>query len=237
MNKEYDKNIGIGDDYFQKMRIDADCVLQKLLENMVEKDSKEASMTIKIDVKFLTEFISDYNEFGEPCGGHDAITPAFTHKISSVMQVKDNAKGINYSKFLELHYDEESKKYILIPIKGAQQMNLFETEGEDDSEATDQPAADEQTSKMDTASLEGEDAPNIENAIPFAPENASEFPDEESYQTEDSNDALADTVNAFAQAMNSNSAEDLSEFNSQFSNGLDEQVGEYDYEEPDEQVE
>lgn len=154
MNREYDKNIGIGDDYFLKMRIDADSVLQKLLENMVEKGSKEATMTIKIDVKFHTEFISDYDTFGDPCGGHDAIVPAFTHKISSVMQIKDETKGINFDKFLELHYDEEDAKYILTPIKGAQQMNLFETQMDEDESSEEY----EGTGTPDPATATAEEA-------------------------------------------------------------------------------
>lgn len=128
MNKEYDKNIGIEDECFESLRINADAVLQKLIGNMVEKGSKTGSMTIKIEVGFATEFINDYDEYGYPDGGHDALKPVFTHKISSVMKIEDKADGSNYSELMELHYDDDSGKYILIPIKGGQQMNLFESQ-------------------------------------------------------------------------------------------------------------
>lgn len=134
MNKEYDKNIGLTDECFDSMRSNADVVLQRLIANMVEKGSYAGTMTIKIDVEFLTEFIDDYDQYGEPCGGHDALKPVFRHKISSVMQIKDDKRGQSYSKLLELHYDDETGKYILVPIKGAQQMNLFEAQNEEEQE-------------------------------------------------------------------------------------------------------
>lgn len=132
MNNEYNKTIGINDECFDNMRSDADVILQKLIKDMIEKKSQNGTMTIKIDVTLYDEFINDYDEYGNPYGGHDATKPLFEHKISSVMQIKNDTKGQSYSQYLELQFDEDSKKYILVPIKGSQQMSLFDMQDDDD---------------------------------------------------------------------------------------------------------
>ena len=53
----YEQELHINDELFAGMRDDADRVLQKLLKNMVEKDSLEGKVTIGIDVTLVQEFI------------------------------------------------------------------------------------------------------------------------------------------------------------------------------------
>lgn len=53
----YDQNLHISDNAFEKMRSDADRVLQHLIKNMIEKDSMDGKVTIAIDVALTKEFI------------------------------------------------------------------------------------------------------------------------------------------------------------------------------------
>ncbi len=57
----YAQELHINDELFAGMREDVDRVLQKLLKNMVEKDSMEGKVTIGIDVTFVQEFIPNRN--------------------------------------------------------------------------------------------------------------------------------------------------------------------------------
>ena len=54
---EYDKRLDFDSDTFEGMKHDMNFVLQRLLGNMIEKQSTEGSMTIKIDVTMVKEFI------------------------------------------------------------------------------------------------------------------------------------------------------------------------------------
>ena len=211
MNREYDKNIRINDECFDSMREDADLILQRLLADMVDKRSQSGSMTIKIDVTLLTEFINDYDQFGGLCGGHDALKPMFEHKISSVVQIKNDTKGQSYSEYLELHYDEESKQYILVPIQGAQQMNMFEEQvvaeedapencdgDADEPETLEEPETwkePEMNSTPEVVQEQVEDMSETAEPLPFWPDG-----DEESAVVDD--DDYADFEEEFASSMN-----------------------------------
>ena len=121
----YEQELHINDELFSGMRKDADRVLQKLLKNMVEKDSLEGKVTIGIDVTFVQEFIPNHdpNIRGET---RKVLTPKFSHKVGSVMQVKNEAKGDRNCDGTELVWDEERGEYILRPIANTEQMTIFD---------------------------------------------------------------------------------------------------------------
>lgn len=121
----FEQNLHIADSAFEGMRHDADRVLQKLLKNMVEKESLEGSVTIKIDVSLTQEFIqnTDPDIEGET---RKVLSPAFTHKVGSMMQIKDEAKGgINYEG-MEMVWDDELKEYVVKPIANTTQRSIFD---------------------------------------------------------------------------------------------------------------
>jgi len=123
----YEQNLHIADSAFEGMRHDADRVLQKLLKNMVEKESLEGSVTIKIDISLTQEFIenTDPDVEGET---RKVLTPAFTHKVGSMMQIKDEAKGgINYEG-MEMVWDDELKEFVVKPIANTTQRTIFDTD-------------------------------------------------------------------------------------------------------------
>lgn len=121
----FEQNLHIADSAFEGMRRDADRVLQKLLKNMVEKESLEGSVTIKIDVSLTQEFIqnTDPDIEGET---RKVLSPAFTHKVGSMMQIKDEAKGgINYEG-MEMVWDDELKEFVVKPIANTTQRTIFD---------------------------------------------------------------------------------------------------------------
>lgn len=55
MNEEYIKRLDFDSDTFEAMKTDMNFILQIMIGSMIEKDSTEGSMTIKIDVNMVTE--------------------------------------------------------------------------------------------------------------------------------------------------------------------------------------
>lgn len=123
----YEQELHIDDELFDGLRKDADRVLQKLLKNMVEKSSMEGKVTIGIDVTLVQEFIPnrDPKIEGET---RRVLTPKFSHKVGSVMQIKDEAKGDRNCDGTELVWDEERGEYVLRPIANTEQMTIFDAD-------------------------------------------------------------------------------------------------------------
>lgn len=121
------ETLHIDDETFRKMRTDADQVLQKLLKNMAEKGSLDGKITINIDISFTEETVQnkDSNIEGDIRVVH---TPNFQHKVSSVLQIKNEQKGDMNCDGMEMVYDELKKEYVLRPIIGREQMNIFDME-------------------------------------------------------------------------------------------------------------
>ena len=138
---EYDQKACIESESLAKMRNDANRVLQKLLKNMVEKSTNEGTLTIRLDVSFIQEFVPiPLEEQTEKSGEtRRVLKPQFKHKISSTMQVKDDASGDSINDTMELVWDEETCSYVLTPVKGERQMNIFDVmkDQEPDTEETD----------------------------------------------------------------------------------------------------
>lgn len=123
----YEQELHINDELFEGMRKDADVVLQKLLKNMIEKGSMEGKVTIGIDVTLAQEFIPnrDPEIDGET---RRALTPKFSHKVGSVMQIKNEMKGDRNCDGTELVWDEERGEYVLRPIANTEQMTIFDAD-------------------------------------------------------------------------------------------------------------
>ncbi len=122
-----EQNLHIDDRAFESMRCDTDRVLQKLLKNMVEKGSFDGSINIKIDIKFMQEYIVN-NDINSSEETRKILIPAFTHKVSSVMQIKEEAKGgVNYEG-MEMVFDEELGEYVIKPVANTTQRSVFDSD-------------------------------------------------------------------------------------------------------------
>lgn len=184
--REYEQNLHINDDAFLSMREDADIVLQKLLQNMVEKCASEGSLTIKIDIALTQEYIPNYDPRAN--GESRVVTkPKFTHNISSLMQVKDGKKGgVNYDG-MELVRDPDTKEYVLKPIANTEQRSIFD----DDYNVVNDPdggaggiATSSDGDFMNVPLIEGEVAD--ESALPGPVEDT--FNEDDGYEYEDPED-------------------------------------------------
>lgn len=124
---EYEQNLHISDSVFDGMRQDADLVLQRLIKNMVEKDSLEGKVTISIDVTLEQEYIPnrDPEIEGET---RRVLTPKLSHKVGSVMQIKNEVKGDKHCDGSELVWDKEKGEYVLRPIANTEQMTIFDAD-------------------------------------------------------------------------------------------------------------
>lgn len=146
------------DEAFEPVVADTEVTLQRLLRNMVDKDSLFGSLTIKVDIE-LTPV--DVPNFDPSVRGdtRQVLIPKLTHKVSSVMQIKDETKGVSKYDDYELALDEKLGVYVLKPIVSAQQ-SIFNT----DYEATD-------AEKLDESPATPEDS-----AIPPKPAHIEEPP-------------------------------------------------------------
>lgn len=123
---DYDKRLDFDSDTFGDMKTDMNFVLQRLLGNMVEKQSTEGSMTIKIDVTMVKEFIPNYdpNIKGE---SREISKPQFKHKVTSAVKISDEKSG-NLNNEMEMVMDEETGCYVLQPVANTQQRTIFDSD-------------------------------------------------------------------------------------------------------------
>jgi len=124
---EYEKSIHISDEAFSEMLADADRTMQKLIKNMIEKDSLEGKVTITINVGLLKEYIPNHDP---RIAGETRLThrPVFAHTVGSVMQIKDETKGKKSYEHMELVFDDEKGEYVLRPVANTDQMTIFDAE-------------------------------------------------------------------------------------------------------------
>lgn len=120
-----EKTLHLEDSTFDKLRADANQVLQKLLSNMAEKGSLEGRMTITVDISFTEETVQNRDPDIE--GAIRVVhTPKFQHKVGSVLQIKNEQKGDMNCDGMEMVWDDEKGEYILRPITGGEQMSIFD---------------------------------------------------------------------------------------------------------------
>ena len=123
---DFDKKLDFDSNTFENMKHDMNFVLQRLLGNMIEKQSNEGSMTIKIDVTMVKEFIPNYdpNIKGE---SREISKPQFKHKVTSAVKITDE-KGGNLNNEMEMVMDEETGCYVLQPIANTRQRTIFDSD-------------------------------------------------------------------------------------------------------------
>ena len=115
----------IASDAFEKMRGDFDKVLQGTLRNMEQKESSYAEIGVKLKITLIRSEVSDGSYMTR-----EILKPRFEHKVTSVMNIKDEEKGFFLGE-CELVWDEMSGTYIAVPLSG--QMPLIpDTVEEDD---------------------------------------------------------------------------------------------------------
>lgn len=78
---DFVKELNFDGDTFNDMKRDMNIVLQRLLGNMQEKECQEGTLTLKLDVSLVREYVPNYNpnipgesrEIAKPTCGSDCI--------------------------------------------------------------------------------------------------------------------------------------------------------------------
>lgn len=125
--KSYEQNLHITDQAFDSLRASADTMLQKLLKNLVQKGEDEGSLTIKIDVDLLRVEVDNFDPAIEGAK-RQMISPKFSFKVSTAMQVKNEDKQNFNAEGLELVLDEVTGEYILRPVSNTSQRSIFDAD-------------------------------------------------------------------------------------------------------------
>ena len=114
MNEEYIKRLDFDSDTFEAMKTDMNFILQRMIGSMIEKDSTEGSMTIKIDVNMVTEWTPNNNPDVE--GETRMIRkPQFKHKCASTIKINDEKSGsFNNEMELDMIGDQRTALFIVI---------------------------------------------------------------------------------------------------------------------------
>lgn len=126
MNEGFEKILDFDSDTFEEMKRDMNFVLQRLIGNMREKGTDEGSMTLKLDVTMVKEFIPNYNPDieGET---REVSKPQFKHKVTSAVKINDEKSGA-FNNEMELVMDEETGVFKLVPIANTAQRSIFDSD-------------------------------------------------------------------------------------------------------------
>lgn len=128
-NQPYRMTIASG--AFEKMRGDFDKVLQGTLRNMEQKDSVYAEIGVKLKITLIRSEVS-----ADRYTTREILKPRFEHKVTSVMNIKDEESGF-FKEECELVWDRESGTYIAVPLNGGQMSMVPEEDEENFIEFTD----------------------------------------------------------------------------------------------------
>lgn len=119
------EEITMDSEVFAQVRENFDMLLQRLFQKMEQNNSDEGSITLKIDVNMIDDYIPNAN------GDTRKISkPFLKHKISTAVPVKDSFDG-KKDTGMELVYDEELKRYVLKYVSAGGQRSIFDPEYQD----------------------------------------------------------------------------------------------------------
>lgn len=122
------KELNFDGDTFNDMKRDMNFVLQRLLGNMQEKECQEGTLTLKLDVSLVREYVPNYNP-NIPGESREIAKPKFSHKVTSQMKVEDMKKG-NLDTEMELFLNEETGEYEMRPVADTTQRSIFDEQCE-----------------------------------------------------------------------------------------------------------
>lgn len=137
--KEY--ALTLDSDAFNSLKTDFNQILRRTLSTMLQKEGEKAELKMSLKITLTEGTAPDLDERKYEAE-RGVIIPKFEHKISSVMQYKDEKSGFVGGAEYELVWDKEKSDYVMRPIKDAQ-ITLFdgpedlnyEYEGGDDDDA------------------------------------------------------------------------------------------------------
>lgn len=152
MDNEFEKKLDFDSDTFEDMKRDMTFVLQRLIGNMEEKGSNEGTMTLKIDITMIKEFIPNYDPDvkGET---REVSKPQFKHKVTSAVKISDEKSG-SLNNEMECIFDKETGSYVMVPIANTQQRSIFDADFQKKDENED-------NGVIEGTAIEGGDIPAL----------------------------------------------------------------------------
>ena len=124
MSMENIRELFLEDETFEDARQKFNTVLQRLFRSMIDTESNEGSITLKMDVSMQTEYIPNHDP--DIKGESRCIRlPQFAYKVSSSITVKDEQKG-NKNPQMELVWDDKQQKYVLQYVANTEQRSIFD---------------------------------------------------------------------------------------------------------------
>lgn len=117
--------LSLDSDAFNALKSDFNQMLKKTLHNMQEKGSENAELKISMKIHFCKGEepdirVDDFN------GTRELIIPTFDHKVSSVLQIKDECIGSLGGNKYELVINPITKNFVIREIVNPQQVTLFD---------------------------------------------------------------------------------------------------------------
>lgn len=138
MNKNDILTLSIDSNTFSALKEDFNKVLNRTLGNMQSKESDEATLTLKLNIKTMEIEVPDF-ESSRSGATRKAYKPRFDHKISSVMQIKTEEAGSLKGEY-ELVWDEDQQEFVMRPIDNGQQTIFDDAITADYVTVDDEPA-------------------------------------------------------------------------------------------------
>lgn len=118
-----ESTLALESDAFNLLRNDFNQMLRLTLSNMIQKEGEKAELKISIKIALAQGFAPDPQDDDDE-NERQVIIPMFEHKVSSVMQYKEEKSGILGGSEYELVWDREKRDYVIRPIKDPQ-ISLF----------------------------------------------------------------------------------------------------------------
>lgn len=123
MSMENIRDLFLEDETFEDARQKFNTVLQRLFRSMIDTESNEGSITLKMDVSMQTEYIPNHDP--DIKGESRCVRlPQFAYKVSSSITVKDEQKG-NKNPQMELVWDD---KQMIETVSYGPMIELFARE-------------------------------------------------------------------------------------------------------------
>lgn len=152
MDNEFEKKLDFDSDTFEDMKRDMTFVLQRLIGNMEEKGSNEGTMSLKIDITMIKEFIPNYDPDIKD-ETREVSKPQFKHKVTSAVKISDEKSG-SLNNEMECVFDKETGIYVMVPIANTQQRSIFDADFQKKDEG-------EENGIIDGTAIEGGDIPAL----------------------------------------------------------------------------
>lgn len=123
-NMNYEE-LTLDGEVFENARANFDLLFQRLLKNMEKNNSDEGSITLKVDLQMVEDFVPDDNGDSQKI-----LKPIIKHKITTAVPVKDSFDG-KKDTGMNLVWDDELKRYVLKYISIGGQRSIFDSDYEE----------------------------------------------------------------------------------------------------------